>query len=285
MSDNKFPLLDTGRDEEMLFFSGSPQEQACIGHLRGDFGRGTEFWTTWWDHQRELKGQDFRDELNDLVNTLRENGPLKDLRAMERFCWEHPSARMSLQAGSEYFGFRVDTARHRYYLRFFPQRGNYNFYIYCYQTDKFERTTAQMGKEDSMDENMIKVLIVEPMQPCRVQEIPDTLDAMQGIVGGDIEAAYPFQEPVAVVCNAEGKMLDLPYNRPLMDENGLPYDIVCGTFFMAGVGTEDFVSLTDEQVQRYKELYDNVVVIPAEKEQPHQEKSDQKKKRGNQHER
>ncbi len=37
---------------------------------------------------------------------------------------------------------------------------------------------------------------------------------------------YPFQEEVAVICNEEGRNLDLPYNRPLMDENGLPYDIV-----------------------------------------------------------
>lgn len=136
-----------------------------------------------------------------------------------------------------------------------------------------------------MSDKTLTILVVEPMQPCRVQEIPNTLEAMQGIVGGDIEAAYPFKEPVAVVCNAEGKMMDLPYNRPLMDESGLPYDIVCGTFFMAGVGTEDFVSLTEEQVQSYKELYDNVVVIPAAKEQPHHEKTDQKKKRGDQHER
>ncbi len=115
------------------------------------------------------------------------------------------------------------------------------------------------------------------MKPCEAREIPDTLEAMRDIVGGDIEAAYPFQEPVAVVCNAEGKFLDLPYNRPLIDENGLPYDIVCGTFFLVGVGAEDFVSLTDEQLQRYKSLYDHVVVLTAEKP-IQQEKQSQKKK-------
>ena len=136
-----------------------------------------------------------------------------------------------------------------------------------------------------MNDKTLKVLVVEPMQPCRVQEIPNTLDAMQAIVGGHIETAYPFSEPVTVVCHSEGKMLDLPYNRPLMDENGLPYDIVCGTFFIAGVGAEDFVSLTDDQIQRYKSLYDNVMVITAEKEQPHHQKSEQTKKRGHHHER
>jgi hypothetical protein len=136
-----------------------------------------------------------------------------------------------------------------------------------------------------MSDKTLKILVVEPMQPCRVQDIPHTLEAMQEIVGGDIEATYPFEEPVAVVCNADGKGLSLPYNRPLMDEVGLPYDIVCGTFFLTGLGTEDFVSLTEKQIQRYKSLYDNVMVITAAKERPHHEKSEQKKKRKDHHER
>ena len=111
----------------------------------------------------------------------------------------------------------------------------------------------------------MKILVVEPMKPCEVREIPDTLEAMQALVGGYIQAVYPFQEEVAVICNEEGRNLDLPYNRPLMDESGLPYDIVCGTFFMAGVSGEHFVSLTDEQIQHYKDLYDNVMVLTAER--------------------
>ena len=115
---------------------------------------------------------------------------------------------------------------------------------------------------------------MEPMKPCYVREISG-LKAMQEAVGGDIEATYPFDEAVAIVCNANGKGLGLPCNRPLMDESGLPYDIVCGTFFLAGLGAEDFVSLTD----------DNVMVITAVKEQPQGTKTEQKKKRGNAHER
>ena len=106
----------------------------------------------------------------------------------------------------------------------------------------------------------MKVLIVEPMKPCYVREISG-LNDMQEIVGGHIEAIYPFKE------------------------RGVPYDIVCGTFFLAGLGAEDFVSLTEEQIRRYKELYDNVMVITAVKEQPQGTKTEQKKKRGNAHER
>ena len=108
----------------------------------------------------------------------------------------------------------------------------------------------------------MKVLVVEPQKPCRVQEIESLAD-MQQLVGGDIEAVYPFQELVAVVCNADGKALGLPMNRPLLDKDYLPYDIIRGTFFVAGLGQEEFISLTDEQIQRYKSLYDNMQILPV----------------------
>ena len=108
----------------------------------------------------------------------------------------------------------------------------------------------------------MKVLVVEPQKPCRVQEIESLAD-MQQLVGGDIEAVYPFQELVAVVCNADGKLLGLPMNRPLLDKDYLPYDIIRGTFFVAGLGQEEFISLTDEQIQRYKSLYDNIQILPV----------------------
>lgn len=65
-----------------------------------------------------------------------------------------------------------------------------------------------------MSDEMIKVLVVKPMQPCRVQETSGLKD-MQKIVGGPIQAVYPFQDPVVLVCHEEGKMLGLPFNRPL----------------------------------------------------------------------
>ncbi len=139
MSGKKYLLLEIERDEEYLLFSTPLQEQARIGHLRGDFGCGTEFWTTWWGRHDELKGQDFKDELDDLVNTLRKDGPLKDLSTMQRFCWDHPQARMSPEASSRSYAFRVDTAQHCYYLRCIPERGDYNFYLLCYRTEEFEK--------------------------------------------------------------------------------------------------------------------------------------------------
>ena len=111
----------------------------------------------------------------------------------------------------------------------------------------------------------MKVLVVEPLKPCYVREI-EGLQAMREIVGGHIEAIYPYEEQVAVIANEEGKLLDLPYNRPLLDEHGVPYDIVCGTFFVAGLSGETFTSLTEDQLRCYKELFDNhiVLTVPAQ---------------------
>ena len=98
----------------------------------------------------------------------------------------------------------------------------------------------------------IRVLVVEPAKVPYERTI-STLEEMQEIVGGHIETVHPFaDDPVALVVNENGKMLDLPYNRAIMDESGLiPEDMIQGTFFIAGVGSEDFVSLTDEQIGRY----------------------------------
>ena len=40
------------------------------------------------------------------------------------------------------------------------------------------------------------------MKKPTIQEIDGSLESMQRIVGGDIEAVYPFDDPVVLVCNA-----------------------------------------------------------------------------------
>lgn len=102
------------------------------------------------------------------------------------------------------------------------------------------------------------ILLVDPGKPPRKTELPNDLRAMQDIVGGYIQAVYPFEEPVALVCNDEGKLLNLPPNRPLfVQETNQIYDVVCGTFFLCAAppDSENFESLTDEQIARYTALF------------------------------
>ena len=103
----------------------------------------------------------------------------------------------------------------------------------------------------------MRVLVVEPEHRPEVKEINDSLKEMQGIVGGYIQSIYPFEEPVALVCNDEGKLMDLPANRGLRDENGQIYDIVFGTFFLCGApaDSDHFTSLTPEQIEQYRNMF------------------------------
>ena len=124
---------------------------------------------------------------------------------------------------------------------------------------------------DESTDAKIKVLVVEPLKEPYVKEL-DGLDDMQTIVGGYIEATYPFpHDNVAVVCNESGKIMGLPANRPVMDESGLlPKDILHGTFFVAALGADDFVSLSDEQIRRYTDYYKEHTVIDAAKSERRQ---------------
>lgn len=45
----------------------------------------------------------------------------------------------------------------------------------------------------------MQVVIVEPKKKPIVQSIDDGLEAMQKIVGGTIQAIYPFEEPIALI--------------------------------------------------------------------------------------
>ena len=95
----------------------------------------------------------------------------------------------------------------------------------------------------------MKILFVEPGKEAQPAEIEENLKAMQEIVGGLIEAAYPWEDPVAL-SNEEGKLLRLPLNRTLED-----YDVIAGNFFICGVEGERFVSLSDKLMIKYQEKF------------------------------
>ena len=103
----------------------------------------------------------------------------------------------------------------------------------------------------------MRVLVVEPERRPEVREIEDSLKAMQEIVGGLIQPIYPFDEPVALICNDEGKMINLPMNRGLRDKDGQIYDIVSGVFFLcsAPADSDHFTSLTPNQIEQYQKRF------------------------------
>jgi hypothetical protein len=104
----------------------------------------------------------------------------------------------------------------------------------------------------------MKILVVEPLKVPYEKEIDGSLELMQDVVGGLIQLIYPFEDPeLALICNDEGKILGLPYNRALRDENGRIYDVVAGTFFLcrAPADSENLEGLTEGQLKWGKERF------------------------------
>ena len=101
----------------------------------------------------------------------------------------------------------------------------------------------------------ITVLVVEPNKKPYVEEISSSLEGMQSKVGGYIQAIYPFDEDVAIICNEEAKIFGLPLNRALSTAETGIYDVISGTFFIASCEGENFGSLSKTQQEKYKQMF------------------------------
>ena len=96
----------------------------------------------------------------------------------------------------------------------------------------------------------MRVLVVEPGRRPRPAEIDGTIGSMREIVGGKIQAMYP-SEDIALVFNNDPDMPLPPQNR------GVRNDIIRGVFFLCGAPEDGnyFISLTDEQLRHYMEVF------------------------------
>ncbi len=79
-----------------------------------------------------------------------------------------------------------------------------------------DKTQVSGGINEPIEK--INVLLVEPKKYARMIQIENTLEAKQKIVGGYIQQFMPYTDDVAIICNEEGKMLNLPLNRAIYTE-------------------------------------------------------------------
>ena len=103
----------------------------------------------------------------------------------------------------------------------------------------------------------MKVLMVEPGKTPYEAEIEGGLNSLQAAVGGIIQPVYPYEDPVALICNDEGKLMGLPLNRALYDEDGNIYDIVAGNFLIVGLGEENFATLPADLMEKYRQQFEH----------------------------
>ena len=119
---------------------------------------------------------------------------------------------------------------------------------------------CDMGQELE-GSKQIDVLLVEPGEYARMATINADLSSMREIVGGDIQEACFFDDPVSVVCNEEGEINKLPMNRAIRDSEGRVIDVVAGTFFICGAEGESFSSLPKNLRKKYEERFKNPEVF------------------------
>ena len=98
----------------------------------------------------------------------------------------------------------------------------------------------------------LTVVMVEPHKTPYVTEISDELSALQRCVGGYIEVVGNG-DGTLIICNEEGKLQGLEGNRRIHD--GM--SIIAGTFFVVGDDGENFRSLTESEVTRYMDRFQN----------------------------
>lgn len=135
--------------EDKYTFSNSMQismQCGLIGHLRADMDSdGNGFFSSWEDYRKELKTDEFKDEFDKVINSLREEGDiLYNRKSLAKYCYSSPQAKMNNE--QDYYGVRVDTQKYAYLCRLNPNKGEYNLYCYCYIKDWLDKHIRSAGK-------------------------------------------------------------------------------------------------------------------------------------------
>ncbi len=152
--------------------------------------------------------------------------------------------------------------------------------IHVLSADNFTCATIITKESREVEEiNKLTVLLVEPLKPPVVVEMASDLESLQNAVGGYIEVARFFDDPIEIICNEEGKIHSLQLNRAIYDEQGEMREIIAGSFLVVGDGAENFESLSPEMLKKYtkvfekpEKFYNLAGMIVAQKIEPVKEK-------------
>ena len=122
----------------------------------------------------------------------------------------------------------------------------------------FKRLSCYDPSQDSPE--TMTVLVVEPRQAPRICEIPTGEDGLSDVVGGRITATYPFEDMVSLIYNDDAKDMGMELNRALYDGRGKIYDVVPGTFVIAGLGESCFTSLPEDMIDKFTRRFQTIEV-------------------------
>lgn len=141
--------------------------------------------------------------------------------------------------------------------------GEQKGFYYC-DVVGFQKIDFDISKVNRSD--MLRVLVIETAKEPYEAEIRDELEAKQSVVGGLIEPVYfAPNDNVLVYCDEEFLLKGYEPNRKVGDT------VIHGTFMVVGNGENEYgegieVSLTDEQIERYSEMFKYPLIYMTKEE-------------------
>ena len=107
-------------------------------------------------------------------------------------------------------------------------------------------------------EKVIKVLKVAPKEKPKLEELTNNLDSLQkavsiGMEGQGLIEIVELDASTCILCNEEGKVLNLEPNRRLGN------DILCGVFYVTGQNKYgDLASLSEAGIEKYSKMFEEI---------------------------
>lgn len=108
------------------------------------------------------------------------------------------------------------------------------------ETESRENSTTTSITEPS---GKIKVVVQNPGDFSRIVTVPNTIEALQELIGGHIEVHH-ISGSLLLVMDEEGRLKGLPENVRCVQ-----YGTIVGPVFITADKDEDFRSLTSEEIQ------------------------------------
>ena len=164
-------------EEAGLFYSEldetADERLGTVGHVRMDFGSsGKGFYHTWWPHNDDqFNTEEFKGELQEVVDVLRADGPLKDLASMRSYCYRNGG---EITEDGRCYGYVVDTEHYHYCLRCTPSPGDYQGYLYCYdlRQQQMARQAKPVGRVTFADGSRMDYTDAQEYLRCIQKELP-----------------------------------------------------------------------------------------------------------------
>lgn len=131
----------------------------------------------------------------------------------------------------------------------------YNYARYSAHISNIDEFQIPIVDLEQEKEQLIKVLVVEPKNKPYIGIIENNLESLQAMVGGLIEEVS-LSDSASIICNEEGKLLNLTANRRLGN------DVLAGRFIIVGVDDgEHFKSLSPQNIEIYQEQFQEIEEI------------------------